>query len=76
MRDIDVEEAVMADWEKEEIEKALNSLTEVEKYLVYKVIGEKYPLTSVAIDLNMTRGKAMRALKRAKNKLRKEMKCV
>ena len=70
---IDIEEAVMADWEKEEIEKALNSLTEVEKYLVYKVIGEKYPLTSVAIDINMTRGKAMRALKGAKNKLRKEI---
>ena len=73
MRDIDVEEAVMTDWEKEEIEKALNSLTEVEKYLVYKVIGKNYPLTSVAIDLNMTRGKAMRALKKAKNKLRKEI---
>ena len=54
MRDteIDIEEAVMADWEKEEIEKALKSLTEVEKYLVYKVIGKNYPLTSVAIDLN------------------------
>ena len=76
MRDIDVEEAVMADWEKEEIERALNSLTKEERYLVYKVIGKKYPLTSVAIDLNMTRGKAMRALKRAKNKLKKEMKCV
>ena len=75
MRDmeIDIEETIIADWEKEEIEKALNSLTEVEKYLVYKVIGEKYPLTSVAIDLNMTRGKAMRALKRAKNKIRKEI---
>ena len=75
MRDmeIDIEETIMADWEKEEIEKALNSLTEVEKYLVYKVIGKNYPLTSVAIDLNMSRGKAMRALKRAKNKLRKEI---
>ena len=76
MREIDVEEAVMADWASEDIKKAVNSLTEVEKYLVYKVIGEKYPLTSVAIDLNLTRGKAMRALKKAKNKLRKEMKCV
>ena len=76
MRDIDLEEAVMADWKEEEIERALNSLTEVEKYLVYKVVGKKYPLTSVAIDLNMSRGKAMRALKRAKNKLKKEMKCV
>ena len=73
MREIDVEEAVMADWEKEEIEKALNSLTKEERYLVCKVIGEKYPLTSVAIDLNLTRGKAMRVLKRAKNKLRKEI---
>ena len=75
MRDmeIDIEETIIADWEKEEIEKALNSLTEVEKYLVYKVIGKKYPLTSVAIDLNMTRGKAMRVLKKAKNKLRKEI---
>ena len=70
---IDIEEAVMADWEKEEIEKALNSLTEVEKYLVYKVIGKNYPLTSVAIDLNTSRGKAMRALERAKNKIRKEI---
>ena len=76
MRDMDVEEAVMADWEKEEIEKALSSLTEVEKYLVYKVVGEKYPLTTVAIDLNLTRGKAMRALKKAKNKIRKEIICI
>jgi len=76
MRDIDVEEAVMADWKKEEIEKALNSLTKEERYLVCKVIGEKYPLTSVAIDLNLTRGKAMRALKKAKNKIRKEIICI
>ena len=73
MRDIDIEEAVMADWKEEEIERALNSLTEVEKYLVYKVIGKNYPLTSVAIDLNLTRGKAMRVLKKAKNKIRKEI---